>query len=116
MGYEHRDDIDREYLEKLVKGHADWYTDVQRNLGDHSERVLGIIRFVYKDAAVHFFKEGWDARGEAYSPLIQIHDMLVEIAVADPDGAAGQLAHAVAGKIRILIGEILETETGALED
>lgn len=60
VGYEHCEGIDKERLSLLVAGHADWYTDVQRNLGDHSERVLDIIRFVYKDAAVHFYKTGWE--------------------------------------------------------
>ncbi len=59
VGYSHVD-FDRDRVRELANGHARWYANVQRHLGDHSERVLEIIEFVYADVAIHFYKHGWE--------------------------------------------------------
>lgn len=59
VGYDHYA-VDKDRLETLISGHAKWYTNVQRHLGDHSERSLENIEFVYGDAGVHFYKHGWE--------------------------------------------------------
>ena len=65
VGYDHVKDIDKKALSELVAGHADWYADVQRNLGDEPERIIKKIRFTYKDAGVHLYKHGHEDGFEA---------------------------------------------------
>ena len=64
IGYDHTE-IDKEKVKALANGHARWYANVQRHLGDHSERTLEMIEFIYADVAIHFYKHGWEDAMEA---------------------------------------------------
>ena len=71
VGYDHLTDLDKKALSDLVAGHADWYADVQRNLGDEPERIIKKIRFVYKDAGIHLYKHGYEAGFKAGQESIE---------------------------------------------
>ena len=112
VGYEHRDELNKERLGRLASNHAGWYTDVQRQLGDHSERILEIIWFVYKDAFIHGYGHGTEdtKKTDIFTILTKVHDAIANVAVELHHTPVGDLAHGIAKQLRIKIGELAEED------